>query len=547
MGRPSTLPTIAQATPELALDWHPDNTKTPDQVSIGAGLAARWKCRTLVTLDGVVRPCGWQWTAVVANRARSGHGCPACKGKVASDWNNVAAVHPHLVADWDPANDRAPEDVAAGSAYKANWTCNVCAHSWTKSVEKRTNGGYGCPHCAGIGVSDTHNVAALRPDLAVDWHPDNPTRPEEHRPGSPHRVQWLCHNTVTVNGNDRECGHAWTQGIAIRASGHGCPACAGKAIADWNSVAVTHPHLLNEWSPRNERGPETYRYASHARIWWTCHNRLPRSVNGREVCGYEYESALYNRTSGKGCPACAGQHLTEWNTFAALRPDLLHEWAPENALSPHEISVGTDYRATWVCSTTATLDGKTIACGHRWQTRPSNRALLDTGCPACSTNATSKAEIYLAHEIAIFHDVVNSTTRVPGAERDWLVDIVIHDSKIAVEYDGAKWHRGSVDRDLRKTGDLQAGGWTVIRARERPLDLLGSLDVHCHAGTPKATANAVLTRIQEVLGTPTAGLADYLTEPDTRARQDADLAIAALRARDLRRRARRRVTGQAAS
>jgi hypothetical protein len=50
---------------------------------------------------------------------------------------------------------------------------------------------------------------------------------------------------------------------------------------------------------------------------------------------------------------------------------------------------------------------------------------------------------------------------------------------LALEYDGAYWHEGQEERDLRKTGMIQQSGqYLVIRIREYPLQPLTPLDVH---------------------------------------------------------------------
>lgn len=126
MGRPSTLPTVTAARPDLIVDWHPENDKTPDQVSIGSKYKARWICRNIITFRGRQRACGYEWNTPVQNRARTGLGCPACSGYRATDWNNLAELHAHHVDEWDPENDLAAHEVTPGSGYKAKWICRDC-------------------------------------------------------------------------------------------------------------------------------------------------------------------------------------------------------------------------------------------------------------------------------------------------------------------------------------------------------------------------------------------------------------------------------------
>ncbi|MBT2265970.1 DUF559 domain-containing protein [Rhodococcus erythropolis] len=46
------------------------------------------------------------------------------------------------------------------------------------------------------------------------------------------------------------------------------------------------------------------------------------------------------------------------------------------------------------------------------------------------------------------------------------LDLALPDLKIAVEYDGWYWHMDAADRDDKKTAQLHAAGWSVIRIRE---------------------------------------------------------------------------------
>lgn len=55
---------------------------------------------------------------------------------------------------------------------------------------------------------------------------------------------------------------------------------------------------------------------------------------------------------------------------------------------------------------------------------------------------------------------------------------------LIVEYDGAHWHRGHEDRDHRKSEEMMARGYEVVRIREQPLRklLCGDVVVPARAG-----------------------------------------------------------------
>ena len=66
-------------------------------------------------------------------------------------------------------------------------------------------------------------------------------------------------------------------------------------------------------------------------------------------------------------------------------------------------------------------------------------------------------------------------------------------------------------RDLDKTEALQKAGWKVIRVREEPLNAISSSDVSVPLRQDmKLTVNAVLLKIEEILGGRLTGIEHYL-------------------------------------
>lgn len=60
--------TLVVVHPHLALEWSPENDRTPNQVSKGSHYEAKWICLA----------CGHRWSSTVNNRASHKHGCPKC-------------------------------------------------------------------------------------------------------------------------------------------------------------------------------------------------------------------------------------------------------------------------------------------------------------------------------------------------------------------------------------------------------------------------------------------------------------------------------------
>lgn len=92
------------------------------------------------------------------------------------------------------------------------------------------------------------------------------------------------------------------------------------------------------------------------------------------------------------------------------------------------------------------------------------------------------------------------------------VDILLETAgtRIVVEYDGERWHRGKVKTDRRKSERLRNAGYGVIRIRERPLPPITEHDVFCEPDTLiRHVAADVMESIGRLTGTPLLALAGY--------------------------------------
>src|SRR5262249_28188785 len=147
----------------------------------------------------------------------------------------------------------------------------------------------GCPFCAGKRVSATNSLAAVRPDLAAEWHPtrNGTLTPHDVTPGSNQRAWWKC-----PRGDD----HEWDGKVANRHTGFGCPFCATRRISSTNSLAVTGPKVARDWHPTKNGTltPRDVTRGAHHRVWWRCQ------------FGHEWQATVNHRTAkGAGCPGCA--------------------------------------------------------------------------------------------------------------------------------------------------------------------------------------------------------------------------------------------------
>lgn len=149
------------------------------------------------------------------------------------------------------------------------------------------------------------------------------------------------------------------------------------------------PHLIEQWSPRNDSHPSKYSHGSKKRVWWKCEK------------GHEWEAPVYSRVSGRGCPFCSNKRvLVGFNDLASTHPGLAAEWDTYgNDISPEELTAGAHRKVSWVCER-----------GHRWKAPVQNRTKLRSGCPGCDGKFLIRGENDLR-------------TRSPEVAKEWAPDL----------------------------------------------------------------------------------------------------------------------------
>ena len=134
--------------------------------------------------------------------------------------------------------------------------------------------------------------------------------------------------------------------------------------------------------------------------------------------------------------------------------------------------------------------------------------------PAVVLAPRSKDEIFLAWELSVFLPVDFGSHKVTVGNKVYDVDIIISSENMIVEYDGHHWHSGNEDKDKKKTRRLEAEGWTVVRAREHPLERLNDNDVVVPSAKYKTTADCVLRKLESILNRRFFGLDAYEQQKD---------------------------------
>ncbi len=90
----------------------------------------------------------------------------------------------------------------------------------------------------------------------------------------------------------------------------------------------------------------------------------------------------------------------------------------------------------------------------------------------------SITEVVISNEVSQFVEVDNSIRSIRLNDgKVKRIDIAIPSLKLLIEYDGAHWHRGLLEKDKLDNEKLKTAGWTVLRVRERPLKTISNIDI----------------------------------------------------------------------
>jgi len=197
----------------------------------------------------------------------------------------LAFVNPLLMLEWQfDKNELTPDEVAPNSNKKVWWKCKK-GHEWQARIAERHSRGRGCPYCAGQKAGKDNSLAALKPEIAKEWHPllNGDLRPENVTVGSGKKAWWRCAK-----------GHVWQSSILSRKKGHKCPFCSGKRATKDTALATVNLDLALQWHSTKNKNltPENVLPFSHKKVWWQCKK------------GHQWKATIASRSNGAGCPYC---------------------------------------------------------------------------------------------------------------------------------------------------------------------------------------------------------------------------------------------------
>lgn len=425
--------------PKIAKEWHPtkNGNLTPSMVMGGSSRKTWWICSV-----------GHAYQQSIAQRTSRNGSCPYCLGqKVLVGFNDLASNFPKIAQEWHPTKNGnlKPTQISKGSNKKFWWRCTKCGHEWEARVADRTRDLTGCPACANkILIQGFNDLATKFPKVAAEWHPtkNGNLTPKDVKATSNKKVWWICPHK-----------HEYEQAIQLRTTrSSGCPFCTGNKVwKGFNDLATTYPKIAKEWHPtkNGKLTPWNVIAGSQKKVWWLCPE------------GHEYQQSLIKRTSRDySCPICSGHKaLAGYNDFATKYPQQAREWHPtkNGTLKPSDVTFGSGKKVWWKCP-----------IGHEYQASMHDRGTGGTNCPICSarkfTSFPEQAIFYYIKQV--FPDASNRYKKIFDTFMEF--DIYIPSVKVAVEYDGANWHRTEAEhkRELKKYALCQKHHVTLIRVKE---------------------------------------------------------------------------------
>lgn len=348
---------IANKVPPIVSQWDNDlnNKMTPENVLWQSGKKVWWKCKHGHSYD--MSPNNKFKINPKTKELRIVE-CPYCTGKrILKGYNDISTINPEIFKEWDFDNNSLdPFTIGRGSHLKANWKCSK-GHMWDAKIESRTRLGRGCPYCAGQKVLEGYNdLSTTNPELLSEWHPtkNKDITPKMINANTHKKFWWICN-----------MGHEWEAQPHNRIEGTGCPYCSGRfAIKGENDFSTLYPQLAEEWHPTlNRIKANEVMPTSHNKVWWICGE------------GHEWQTWIYARVNGNGCPYCSGfKPIFGETDLATLMPEISEEWNYEKnrGKTPQMFTKSSNKKVWWKCKNE-----------HEWRAMICDRTTLGNGCPIC--------------------------------------------------------------------------------------------------------------------------------------------------------------------
>lgn len=490
---------LATLFPDLMKEWdYANNTESPETIGKGSHYNASWIC-----------PKGHYYKQLVYNRT-SGSGCPYCSGrKMIPGGNDLQSCFPSIAAEWDynKNGELTPEQISYGNAKKVFWIC-PSGHSYEKSINARTNKGYGCPYCSNVLLLTGFNdVTTVHPEYLYEWdYEKNVIKPEDLLFNSGTKVWWQC-----PNGHSYQCSPSDKNRYHVA-----CPECMRELQTSFPEQTVFYyikkafPDAINgDKEVLNGRELDIYIPSKKTAIeydgmFWhnqktsqrrdesksrLCDQHGIRLIRIREGKGesdnvqtesdiYTYKSRHYDdlgiiiETVIKSIDSSWKEvvnlerdsigiqnqylFLVKENSLEEKYPKIAKEWCYDKNghLTPAMIMPGSGSKLWWRCA----------ICGNVWLAVVSSRTAGGVGCPKCAEYQRRKSH----RNTAVERNPMPEYLRCEYAENNSIPfdDLSAGDSKIKVLWICPKGHpsykAAPYNRVIKKSGCPRCAGRNAI-------------------------------------------------------------------------------------
>ena len=275
--------------PELAAEFDIEkNGITPDEVMINnTNEEIWWKCTNN----------GHSFQRAIIHRIKMYRDCPICTGSIiVPGVNTMDVTDPELAKEWSPENDKPASKVFKNRQFTARWTCPTCHGDYSYPIADRQVGDDSCPYCnEGKFLPGFNSLDVTDPLLAKEWSASNTRSIDSVYKDMRLSAIWTC---PTCRGD-------YSYPIAGRqVDDDSCPYCNNKKVLKgYNSFAIRHPDLLNEWDYVSNyliADPEEILDSYIKPVWWICKD-----------CKKRYEltpkaKLFYEMRHMKSCKFCKG-------------------------------------------------------------------------------------------------------------------------------------------------------------------------------------------------------------------------------------------------
>ena len=322
--------------------------------------------------------------------------------QVTKKFVSLAEKRPDLAKEWnyEKNGNLRPEDVTVNSHKKVWWKLPYDVpmdyevkklrgkhfeFEWMAIIHSRQK--CSCPFLSGRAVfSGFNDLQTMNPMLAKQWNyvKNKNLKPTQVTANSGLKVWWCLPYDDPITG--KHFDFEWTDSIAHRNSGRGCPYLSGQAVWEgFNDLKTINPKLAAQWHPTKNGNlkPTQVTANTERKVWWLF--SYDDTIT-RKHFDFEWQASILNRNSGRSnCPYLSGKLVLEgFNDLQTINPELAAQWHPNKNgdLKPIQVSVSTMKKVWWLFPYDDPVTGNHY--NFEWQASISSRNNRGTCCPYLS-------------------------------------------------------------------------------------------------------------------------------------------------------------------